>query len=864
MSRKCRLSSRAKEFRIQQMNNFLTVLYIMKCAPVGPYMCLIKPACLSIAKRLAGSAAASTRRVQVSSRSPGKVHAALERDPEVDTARLLPAVSVDITQPHTLAPSFKGADVVVSLVGIMHGTPSDFERIQWKGAENVAHAAKDAGAKLIHFSAIGADANSSIPYARTKALAEKSVFEICPDATIIRPSLVLGPGDGFFNASCLSFTGRFSQLSRYLPFLPVFGGGTSRFQPVYSGDIARAVEIIARDDRDIRKAVAGKIVEAGGPDMFTYREMMELVLKYNHRRRPIISLPFAVGMMQGFVLEQLPLNLFTVTRAQIEQLKSDNVISGPGASSTANYLSFKDLVESNSQDPLQTVHDILPTYLSRTCCPYFSDVNTPRSLVASRSRTIMSEKYDETISPTTPNDTPVTSTPQPPSGKEQEVEEKKKPYSIYSTREKWSIVMLTSFAALFSPLTANIYLPAIPTMAAAFHKSTELINITVTVYMVFQGLSPMFWGTMADKVGRRPVFLACLIVLSLACAAGSASTVALGAGVIGDIAEPFERGGFFGISSLGPMVGPFLPETLRALVGDGSYVPSAIYRPLLPIIGRNRPVAENVEKPPKKPFANPLVLFTYPDVMVILVFNGIVYSVFYGVTATISVLFQQAYPYLSESDIGLCFLAIGGGMIMGSAVVGKLLDRDYAAFKARMIKKIKEGSNETGMRPEDVTKEENFPIELARLRTMPIYLGIFCAATIGYGWCLQARVSIAVPLVLHICMGFVLTAVMNTSQTLLVDLVPLQGSSITACVCLFSALLFQVLLTPPQNNFVRCLLGAGLVAIINIITDALKPGWTYVLLGGVCALTTPMLFLSMHIGPKCRAKRRHAKALRAN
>ena len=114
-------------------------------------------------------------------------------------------------------------------------------------------------------------------------------------------------------------------------------------------------------------------------------------------------------------------------------------------------------------------------------------------------------------------------------------------------------------------------------------------------------------------------------------------------------------------------------------------------------------------------------------------------------------LFQQAYPYLSESDIGLCFLAIGGGMIMGSAVVGKLLDRDYAAFKARMIKQIKEGNNETGMRAEDVTKEENFPIELARLRTMPVYLGIFCVATIGYGWCLQARVSIAVPLVLHIC-----------------------------------------------------------------------------------------------------------------
>lgn len=141
----------------------------------------------------------------------------------------------------------------------------------------MAHAAKNAGAKLIHFSAIGADVASSIPYARTKALAEKSVFEICPDATIIRPSLVFGPGDGFFNVREIPLkflqqltwpliTQRFSQLSRYLPFLPVFGGGKARFQPVFSGDIARAVEIISREDKVIRKKVAGKIIEAGGPD----------------------------------------------------------------------------------------------------------------------------------------------------------------------------------------------------------------------------------------------------------------------------------------------------------------------------------------------------------------------------------------------------------------------------------------------------------------------------------------------------------------------------------------------------------------------------------------------------------------------
>lgn len=138
-------------------------------------------------------------------------------------------------------------------------------------------------------------------------------------------------------------------------------------------------------------------------------------------------------------------------------------------------------------------------------------------------------------------------------------------------------------------------------------------------------------------------------------------------------------------------------------------------------------------------------------------------------------------------------------MLGGSLFVGRLLDRDYASFKDKMVEKIKR-DGEAGMLVEDVTKEENFPIELARLRKMPVYLGIFCAATIGYGWTLQEKVSIAVPLILQVLskflmsycshahlnlsfpVGFLLIAVANTSQTLLVDLVPTRGSSVAACV----------------------------------------------------------------------------------
>jgi len=145
------------------------------------------------------------RTVQMSSRSPQRNLDVLRADSSVPRDRLLPAISVNVTDQETLKCAFKDASVVVSLVGIMHGSPEDFERIQWKGAENVARCAKEAGAKLIHFSAIGADVKSHIPYARTKALGERAVFEVMPDATVVRPSLVFGPDDDFFNVSTFLF-----------------------------------------------------------------------------------------------------------------------------------------------------------------------------------------------------------------------------------------------------------------------------------------------------------------------------------------------------------------------------------------------------------------------------------------------------------------------------------------------------------------------------------------------------------------------------------------------------------------------------------------------------------------------------------
>ena len=229
--------------------------------------------------RVIASSTKSNCQVQISSRSPKRIYdTILQTSPElVASGRLLPPVSADITHPDTLKRAFEGATTVISLVGLMYGSREDFDRIQHRGAQNVARAAQEAGAKLVHFSAIGADLRSDIPYFETKALGEEAVLKENPKSTIVRPSLVFGPGDGFFSVRHFRIANlfwsdtyprrqKFAVMSSFMPFMPVFAGGTTKFQPVYVGDLASLVEIISRGDPTVRGIVDGKVVEAGGPD----------------------------------------------------------------------------------------------------------------------------------------------------------------------------------------------------------------------------------------------------------------------------------------------------------------------------------------------------------------------------------------------------------------------------------------------------------------------------------------------------------------------------------------------------------------------------------------------------------------------
>lgn len=197
----------------------------------------------------------------------------------------------------------------------------------------------------------------------------------------------------------------------------------------------------------------------------------------------------------------------------------------------------------------------------------------------------------------------------------------------------------------------------------------------------------------------------------------------------------------------------FLPETLRSLVGNGSTQPSALYRPLIPIIGHQEQMApQDTAKPYRHRLANPFRLFLYLDVDITLLFTGVVYAVNYTITATIASSFADAYPYLTETNLGLCYLSTGGGMIIGSTLTGKLLDREYRVIKERIARDHQDDPEATKL---------GFPIEIARLRTMPIHLVIFVACVIGWGWCLEKKVSIAGPLILQAVRKCVLSSSMR-------------------------------------------------------------------------------------------------------
>lgn len=289
-------------------------------------------------------------------KSGARVRAAVRRPeragflkPMGDVGQVVP-MAANIRDDASVAAAVDGADTVINLVGILQPNgPQNFASLQAEGAARVAAAASTAGADtFVQMSAIGADPESDSHYASTKGAGEQSVKDAFSGATILRPSVVFGPEDDFFN--------KFAAMARLAPALPLIGGGHTKFQPVYVGDVADAVAAVCID-----AVKFGATYELGGPNVYSFKQLMEITLAETGRNRALVPVPFPIAQAQAAVAElafavPTALNLgptAPITRDQVRLLRNDNIVTG-------DYPGLDDLgIDATA------LESIIPTYLQR-------------------------------------------------------------------------------------------------------------------------------------------------------------------------------------------------------------------------------------------------------------------------------------------------------------------------------------------------------------------------------------------------------------------------------------------------------------------------------------------------------------------
>lgn len=466
-------------------------------------------------------------------------------------------------------------------------------------------------------------------------------------------------------------------------------------------------------------------------------------------------------------------------------------------------------------------------------------------------------------------------------------------YSAFSRRTKIWIITMVTMASVVSPMTAVIYFPALDSVADALSVNTSLINLTITTYMVFQGLAPTFFGDFGDTAGRRPAFTiafliylfanvglalqrnyTALMILRCLQSAGSSGTLALAYAVVADITSSAERGRYMGIVgvgvNVGPTIGPVLggilsqeagwpsifwfcaivvavwlvpwllsvPETCRAVVGNGSIPPP---RWNLTFLDLMRPgTADAKRRPASAPkvkirMPNPLrtlyVVFKKEEGLILLI-SAVMYLNFILVSATLSTLFNEIYKY-DDLEVGLCYLPYGIGCCIAIIVQGYIVDWNYA----RIAKKL--GMSVSRKRGDDLT---SFPIESARIQPLYPAIIIGAVALMGWGWALEAEANVAAPLVLLFIIGMLVPSSFSVLNTLVVDLNPDAPATAAAA-----------------NNLLRCSFGAAGTAVIDSMLKAMGRGWCFTFLALLMVSCLPGLLVLERKGPRWRAERARAK-----
>ncbi|KAH8808032.1 MFS multidrug transporter-like protein [Xylogone sp. PMI_703] len=470
------------------------------------------------------------------------------------------------------------------------------------------------------------------------------------------------------------------------------------------------------------------------------------------------------------------------------------------------------------------------------------------------------------------------------------------PYSSFGSLEKKFIVFSATMAAFFSPFTAQIYFPALNTIAKDLNVSPSKINLTMTTYMILQATAPAFVGGFSDTAGRRPAYIVCfvlyiaadialalqnnyiaLLILRMLQSAGSSGTVALANAVVADIATSAERGIYIGITSLtgilAPSLGPvlggilsqyagwkwifgflailatvffipmllFFPETCRKIVGDGTIPPPKLNHSLTSILKEKK--RTKAGSPPDYAKRDELAKgrrIRFPNPLATLKVVGEKEA--FMILFFAGILYSGFYAIIS--GIPSQFKAIYGysdlkvGLMYLPMSGGSLL----AAFtQGKLIDwNYQRHARNLGIKVVKSRQQDlsNFPIEKARLQIALPMLFLAFACTVTYGWILHFQTNVAGPCVLLVLLGYSLIASTQTVSILIVDINPGIAGTATAAL-----------------NLVRCLLGAGATALIVPMTNRLGLGWSYTLIGFIDIGLAPMLLVVMRWGPGWRKAR---------
>ncbi|KAI8147102.1 major facilitator superfamily domain-containing protein [Fennellomyces sp. T-0311] len=474
-------------------------------------------------------------------------------------------------------------------------------------------------------------------------------------------------------------------------------------------------------------------------------------------------------------------------------------------------------------------------------------------------------------------------------------------HTVLSLSRKRLIVVLASVAAFFAPFSANSYFPAMSNIEQDLSITSQQVNLSVTVFMIFQAVSPSFWSVLADSHGRRPIYLYTLLIYILACigvamcetytwllifrmlqAFGASSVIAIGAGTISDITTPAERGGYIGWFSLGwnlgPLIGPaiggflseffgwrwifwisavfcgihwiilgfILPETLRTLVGDdcsryANPTPSQWWRRRKQLKYQQDDEASTVVATEIDNEKTKPRIPIWKTLMMPL--QPLVYAKEKDIFMLLIVYSAQyAACYAVTTSLPFLFTrlySLSESQIGASYLANGLGCIVGAMFQGRMLNRNYEKmEKQVNLAVIDELNTTGLPIEHARLRMTWLHAVVSNMVIACYGWCIYVKAHLAIVLGLHFILGFTSQVIFNAVQTLLVDLFPDRSASVTA-----------------TNNVFRCLLGAVATTLVLPTIESMGVGWTFVLISAILLASRAALYLELKRGPIWRRQR---------